>query len=135
MMARRSAKTGKWKISKHAFYAALHYALQYPEWKDEYEMLSDSTRAIVYDNPCVQVTIDANPTERLAERRAELADKIRIVEEAAKEAEPSLYNWLLMGVTREYATFSFLQGLDIPCGKDMYYDRRRKFYYLLAGKM
>ena len=56
---------------------------------------------------------------------------MEIVEKACKNAGEEIYMWLLLGVT-EGLPFYNLELKGIPCGKDMYYDRRRKFYYLMA---
>ena len=75
-------------------------------------------------------------TERLAIKRLELEEKCKRIEQTAIEADPDIYQWLLEGVTTEYATYRYLRDAKgIPCGKDLYYDRRRKFYYLMSNKI
>ena len=47
-----------------------------------------------------------------------------------------IYPWILEGVTTDYATYRYLRdSKKIPCGKKMYYERRRKFYYLMSKKI
>ncbi|MDY4080120.1 MAG: hypothetical protein SOY97_00665, partial [Candidatus Metalachnospira sp.] len=68
--------------------------------------------------------------------RAELNRKCELVEQTAIEAAPEFYNYLLKAVTNEGITFNYLKSvMDIPCGRDMYYDRRRKFYWLMSKKL
>ena len=56
-----------------------------------------------------------------------------MVEQAAIEAEPELYSYILKAVT-ENLTFVVLKNVyGIPCERDMFYDRRRKFYWVLSG--
>ena len=48
-------------------------------------------------------------------------------------ADPELYSYILKAVT-EGTTFVVLKSLyGIPCERDMFYDRRRKFYWVLSG--
>ena len=134
-MARRSKKTGRWKIDTHEFYMALHFAYQYRKWVEELEGLTDTSKAITYsDMP--KGNINPDPTFDLVARRERLVRNVDLVERCAREAEPELYEYILAGVTNEGITYDNLKALkDIPCGKDMYYDRRRKFYYLLSQRI
>lgn len=134
-MARRSKKTGKWAIGTHAFYAALHFAYQYNEWKKELSGLTDTSKAIQYtDMP--KGSINPDPTGDLVERRESLVRNVDLVEQCAKEADGELYQWIMWGVTNEDVTFNTLKVLKgIPCERDTYYDRRRKFYYLLSKRL
>ncbi len=134
-MARRAEKRGRWKISKHEFYTAMHYAYQYNEWRKEYDALLDTSKAILYDDmPHAANTRDL--TADAAEKREELSRKMHIVEQTALEAEPTIYEYLLKAVTNEGVTYEYLRTMcKIPCGKDMFYDRRRKFYYLLSKQI
>ena len=58
------------------------------------------------------------------------------IEQTAIEADPELYPWILEGVTQDYATYRYLRDAKkMPCGKNMYYERRRRFYWLLSKKI
>jgi hypothetical protein len=48
------------------------------------------------------------------------------------EADKDLYLYLLKAVTEGLSYTHLKTKLDIPCGKDMYYDRYRKFFWLLS---
>jgi len=134
-MARRNEYRGKWKISKHTFLMALHFAYQYNDWKAERDRLVNTSRAITYSDMPHGTSIP-NPTEEVGMRIAELSDRIELVEQTAKEADAEIYPWLLKAVTEENVGYDFLKlRHEIPCGKDMYQERRRKFYYLLSGKI
>lgn len=134
-MARRNRYTGKYKLDKHEFLRAYHHAMCYKEWLREYNSLLDTSKAIIYDDmPHAANTKDT--TAEAAEKRERLAGKMRLVEETAMEAEPKIYDYLLLAVTNEGVTYEYLKTVKkIPCGKDMFYDRRRKFYYLLHEKI
>lgn len=134
-MARRSKKTGRWKIGTHEFYMAMHFALQYNEWRKELSGLTDTSKAITYsDMP--KGNINPDPTCDLVERREQLVRNVDLVERCAREADPELFEWLMLGVTNEGVTYENLRALrNIPCGHNVYYDRRRKFYYLLSKRI
>ncbi|WP_243157991.1 hypothetical protein [Aminipila terrae] len=62
--------------------------------------------------------------------------KCEIIEQTAIEADPELYSWILKAVTTERVTYNYLKmNLNMPCGRKMYYDRRRFFYWLLSHKI
>ena len=62
-----------------------------------------------------------------------LIDKIQMVESCAYQADSELHEYLLRGVT-EARTFENLKArLDIPCSRNTYYDRYRKFFWLLSA--
>lgn len=127
-------------ISKHKFYTALHYAYQYPEWKESYaEMIGQAQKALDYDDmPHGNGTGD--PTSRIAMRTYKLKGKIDAVESAAKIAGQEVWEHLLYGVTHEGITFNFLHSErcplgKMPCEKNTYYKKRRLFYFLLSQKI
>ena len=133
---RRNYYTGKYALDKTEFLHAKYYALRYRKWKDEYKALEDSSRAIRYDKDSVQSSGDFDPVEYAGIRRAELARKIDIIEQTAKETDETLFRWILQGVTDSFATFTYLHTIkSMPCSRNTYYNRRHKFYYLLSGKI
>ena len=70
-------------------------------------------------------------TAKSAIRRAYYADRIRLVEDTAKDADEYLWHYILIGVT-EGLSYTYLRTkLNIPCGRDTYYDRYRRFFWLL----
>ena len=124
----------KYEISKHRFYELYHYCLQYREWKDELKCSTDTVKGVIIsDMP--HGTGTGDPTSKLAIRRAELEDRCKLIEDTAKEADPELWEYLLKAVTDENASYTHLrQVMGIPCGKNYFYEKRRKFYYLLSRK-
>lgn len=134
-MARRNSYTGKYKLSKHEYLKAYHYALCYNDWRLEYAALSDNMKAIRYsDMPHGNGPGDL--TELYGQKRAELSEKMHNVESAALEADPDIGEFILYAAINEGVTFKYLQSeKHIPCSHNLYYDRRRKFYYLLNKKI
>lgn len=125
----------KYEISKHRFWELYHYCLQYNEWQDELKYKNDTVKSIgITDMPVNRNTSDA--TAKLAERRVELQRKCELIEQTAIEADPDIYQYIIKSVTNDYVSYKYLkQVMNIPCGKDMFYDRRRKFYYLMSRKV
>ena len=133
---RRNYYTGKYALDKNEFLNAKYYALRYNKWRDEYEALEDTGRGIRYDKEKVQTSGDYDPVQENGIRRAELAKKLEIIEQTVKEVDKDLYQWILQGVTDEFATYTYLRMTkNMPCGDQKYYRLRRKFYYLLAQKL
>jgi hypothetical protein len=112
-----------------------HHCLQYNEWKDELKYKCDTLNSVqITDMPIYHTNSDM--TQSLAMRRTFLTEKCNVIEETAKEADEILYKYILKAVTNKGITYAYLKTvMDIPCGKDMYYDRRRKFYWLLSKKI
>ena len=130
---RRNYYTGKYALDKNEYLNAKYYALRYNKWKDEYKALSDTSKGLRYDQDRVQTSGGFDPVEENGTRMAELSKKIGIIEKTATETDPELYQWILQGVTDEFATYKYLKTIKgIPCGKDMYYNRKRRFYFLLS---
>ena len=110
----------KYGISKHKFLQAYHFCLQYNEWKDE---LAYKTNAV----KCAEVT---------GLPKGSSTGNCELVEQTCIEADPEIKQWLLKAVTNEHISYTYLKEcMDIPCGKKMFYDRRRKFYWLLSQKI
>lgn len=129
----RTEHTGRYSLPRETFMAVYRYALLYPQWKLRMEALEDTSRAIRYDIDKVQTSIEGSPTEDAAMRIAEIKDKMRPIEEAAKRAGDDLSGYILRGVTEEGVTYEYLRSkYGMPCGEQQYYRRRRYFYFLLA---
>lgn len=129
-------KNSKYYISKQKYLTARHFCLQYSEWCDEYSTLASGSISAINYNGMPHGSGSGNPTEVKAIRMAELSRKIATVEETAREAGGEIAEWILKGVTIENATFNYLKMVTgIPCERDMYYERRRKFYWLISQKI
>lgn len=132
-MARKTEYTGKYKISKFDYGYARWYSLKYNDWLEEYNSLKDSVRSMSYGE--VHGSKVGNPTEELATKRAELRNKMLKVERAAFDAGGDLAEYILMAVINEDVTFEQLECKEMPCSRAWFYDKRRKYYYLLAKEI
>lgn len=125
-----SRKNRYW-IDKHRHYELKHFCLQYPEWK---RMYSENPSASVSKlNELLDYNISGDPTARQAIRRAQYLERINLIERTAKDADNELHNYILKAVTEGLSYAHLKSKFDIPCGKDLYYDRYRRFFWLLDG--
>jgi hypothetical protein len=123
----------KYYISRHRYYELKHFCLQYPEWKKAYNAIDD----MLIPSPNLDKVSSsnelANPTERCALAKAYYANRIEMIERAAMDADSELYDYILKAVTEDLSFTHLKTKLEIPCGKDMYYDRYRKFFWILSN--
>lgn len=66
--------------------------------------------------------------------REEYLAKMRLIEECCYAASDEIGNYILKAVTEglSYVNLQMMHG--IPCSRDMFYDRYRKFFYILSRK-
>lgn len=122
----------KYHIDKHRHYELKHFCLQYPEWKRTYTKMSDASVPLSTIDKTPTSNLPGDPTAKRAIMRAHYAAKMAIIEKAAIETDRYLSEYILKAVT-EGLSYTYLRAkMDIPCGKDMYYDRYRKFFWILS---
>ena len=132
-LPRNKLMAKKYELSKNRYYEMYYYALQYNEWKDELKYKYDTSKAINYSDMPKANSINGSPTEDTAIKCAELQHKIEMIENAAKISDPELYKYILKGVTNSDISYNYLSTvMNIPCSANTYYDRRRKFYWILS---
>lgn len=124
------SKKNKYWIDKNRFYELKYFCLQYPLWKHAYEAL-DGIRIASYGLTGSTSNLPGDITSMCVEERSRYLDRMQAVERAAMETDPYLASYILKAVT-EGLSFNYLKArLEIPCSRDMYYDRYRKFFWLL----
>ena len=126
------SEKNKYYIDKHRYYELKHFCLQYVEWKKAYASCSESIifASSLEKNPTSNIPSDL--TAKYAMKKAFYGERMQLIEHAAKEADDFLYPYILKAVT-EGLSYTYLKSrMDIPCGKDMYYDRYRRFFWLLS---
>ena len=122
----------KYWIDKHRHYELKHFCLQYPIWKKAYIDCLDCDISVSMIDGVRQQDGVYDPTSARAVTRAYYGDRIKLLERVAKDADKYLWHYILRAVT-EGLSYTYLRTkLDIPCGKDMYYDRYRRFFWLLS---
>ena len=126
------SEKNKYYIDKHRYYELKHFCLQYNEWKKAYAACNESIIFAASIERESSSNIPSDITAKYAIKRAYYAERIKIVEKAAMESDEFLFSFILKGVT-EGLSYTYLKTkLAIPCGKDMYYDRYRRFFWLLS---
>lgn len=121
----------KYYIDKHRHYELKHFCLQYPSWKKAYAEFSDPSVPLSMIDSTPTSNMPGDPTAKRAIMKTYYSDKISLIERAAMEADRYLYDYILKAVTEELSYNYLKSKFDIPCGKDMYYDRYRRFFWIL----
>lgn len=126
------SEKNKYWIDKHRYYELKHFCLQYKDWKRAYAMYNET----LVGSPTLREYIDENVkidfTSKKAIEMATYSKRIKLIEQTTIEADPYLSDYILKGVT-EGVSYTYLKTkLEIPCGRDMYYDRYRRFFWLLS---
>ena len=131
---RLPSKKSKYYLPKETFLTVVHYCKQYPEWEAELKAIEDPRKAIAYDQDRVQTSNDSDSTSSFAMRRMEISKKKDMVDRVAQSVSGNLWRWLILGVCHDNPYY-YLAQQGIPCGKDVYYLLRRKFYFEMAQKI
>ena len=111
-------------ISDNRYRELKYFCRQY---KEKQRILRSITEL---SSPQFQVTRGdaiSDKTAKIATKKAQLTDDIKIIEQAALEADGELYAYLLKNVTDGVA----YEYLDIPVSRAGFYALRRRFFYLL----
>ena len=122
----------KYYIDKHRYYELKHFCLQYNEWKKAY---SSCCQSVMFASRYDKLPSDNMPgdlTAKYAIKRAQYGERIKMIEQAAREADEFLYSYILKAVTEGLSYTHLKARLNIPCGRDMYYDRYRRFFWILS---
>lgn len=125
------SKKNPYYISKHRFYELKHYCLQYYEWKKFKKELED---ILAFDkNGLGNNAIEwADPTGNIAVKIDSLNSKINQIDRLVVQADPFIQRYLFKAVT-EGVSYTYLKTvMNIPCSKDYFYRRYRKFWWMLS---
>jgi len=124
------SRSSRYYISRHRYLELKHFCLQYNEWQKEKSVsLLKSSSIIKTSSSGRNAFVDE--TGDLAAMRSEINMRTGMILKAAEDADASLSKFIFIGVTQGLS-FTTLKALyDIPCERDMYYDRYRKFFWLL----
>ena len=132
MIRAEISEKNKYWIDKHRHYELKHFCLQYPIWKQEYAALSYPRIASSASEKIPSSNIPGDPTGKFAIKKAYYSERIKLVNRIAMETDEFLYSYILKAVT-EGLSYTYLKSkLNIPCSKDTYYDRYRRFFWLLS---
>ena len=120
----------KYWIPKFRYLELKNFCLQYPDWKRELNEISFLKTKSEISPP----GNFSNPTEQLALKRIKLEENINLINVTAAEADNCIDKWLIKGITENF-TYEYLKyQLNLPAGRDLYYDRYRRFFWILDKK-
>lgn len=124
-----SSKNKYW-IDRHRYYELKHFCLQYPSWKKSYADISNLHVSSVSEQIRSNISV-SDLTAKCAIEKARYSSMIKLVEHTVIEADEDLYLYLLKAVT-EGLSYTHLENvMGIPCARNTYYDRYRRFFWLL----
>lgn len=126
------SEKNKYWISKHRHYELKHFCLQYPIWKKAYAALGGFGLSSSVTDRVGNCNDISDPTAKQAIKRTYYLERIEMIENIAKQADEQLHTYILKAVTEELPYTYLKAKLEIPCGRDMYYDRYRRFFWLLS---
>lgn len=131
MLRAEISQKNKYWISKHRYYELKHFCLQYPKWKKAYSDLCDINIPLSMVETTPTDILPGDPTTKRTSMKNFYLERIELIEKTAIKADPCLHEYIVKGVT-EGKSYTYLKTvLNIPCGRDMYYERYRKFFWLL----
>lgn len=128
------SEKNEYHISRHRYYELLHFCRQYTEFMAEREnILNTCVRPVVTPDKVKAVVsfVENMPTEKWAMKLADVDDKIKLIEETAIEADDQLSGYILMAVTSGLGFDAMKARYDVPCSRNTFYDRYRKFFWIL----
>lgn len=125
------SENNKYWIEKHRYYELRHFCLQYPIWKKACAALDGLSTRPADLEVFVRTRKINDPTAQCAIARVFYTARINMVEATARKADPQLADYILRGVTEEVSYDWLRNRMNIPCGRDTYYDRYRRFFWLL----
>ena len=126
------SEKNKYYIDKHRYYELKHFCLQYNEWKKAYANCNDAVIFASDFERKIASNVHSDITAKYGMMKAHYDRRIKLIEKCAKEADEFLYPYLMRAVTEGLAYTQLKTRYEIPCGRDMYYDRYRKFFWLLS---
>lgn len=124
------SKKNKYWVDKNRYYELKYFCLQYPLWKRAYEDL-DGVSTSSFELVRTSDGMLRDYVALCAEERSLYLDRMCVIEKAARDADPYLASYILKAVTEGHS-YTYLETvLEIPCSRDTYYDRYRRFFWLL----
>ena len=122
-------------IPRHRYYELLHFCRQYTDYMAEKEqILAACVRPVVANHTITTDVMASHRTdhmERWAIRLADVDDKIKLIEQAAVDADEALSGYILMSVTSGLGYDTMNARYNVPCSRNTFYDRYRKFFWIL----
>ncbi len=122
------SKSNKYWIDRHRYYELKHFCLQYFSWK---EFVNATDGLSKRPDLCIFVSDVSDPTAQAAITREHYLEKMQLVQKCAFEADPVIGEYIFKAVIYGLSYDKLNARVEIPCGKDMYYELYRKFFWIL----
>ena len=119
------SKRSPYYISKHRYLELKHFCLQYPEWLSELKSLNYYGAA--GDGRSSDIS---KPVERIVLRRDKLLNWTGMVEQSCMASDGDIFEYLIKSVCYG-ASYGNLRADGMPCSKDYFYERYRRFFWHL----
>lgn len=124
------SKKNPYYIDKERYYELRHFCKQYDYWKKICAYIrAGSVPSVV----CAREfgSSHANPTEKAVLLMETYSSRTDIIEKAAKQADEQLHDYILLAVTKGLSYPALRTQYSIPASKDLFYDRYRRFFFIL----
>ena len=126
------SQRNRYWIDKHRHYELKHFCLQYPIWKKSMCNIYNSLNATSAFERRPSSNLPGDPIGDLVVMKLHYENKIELIERIAEKTDIGLAKYILKAVTEGLSYTQLKTRLNIPCGRDMYYDRYRRFFWLLS---
>ncbi len=130
-MRMEMSKKNKYYIDKERKYELIHFCRQYKKWKEALRDVQGWSMVPSESEKVDHGGYISDPVARAAAVRKFYTDRLEMIEEAAYKADPELSDYIIKGITEDLSYDNLLLVHKIPCCKDVYYDRRAKFLWIL----
>ena len=112
-------------ISKMRRMELKYFCLQYDEWKTYMSWIDGRGGTDEW----------ADPTSEEAIKRIIFARNIQIIDKSCELAGGDIARFLKVAVTKDVSYVELKTKYEIPCGRDYFYDRYHKFWFLLSRNL
>lgn len=133
-MNKRELKLNEYGISSKRYKELCGFCEQYPEWKLELESIKDTLKSKKINDMPLSPMGKSDPTAELAIKRSMMEEKCKLIEECALEAGNELSHFIIESVCYEHPFWYIRDVMQIPCGRNIFYAKRKYFFYLLNKK-
>lgn len=119
------SQNNSYHISKHRYYELKHFCLQYHEW--ESARRTDILKSSSIIKPGSEWS---DPVGDAAAKNADIYRNMKLVRDAALSID-GIGEYIFKAVTDGYSYNYLRTKLGMPCGKSYYYEKYRKFFWVL----
>ena len=137
-MSRRNelSTKNKYYIPPERYLELKHRVRQYREWKRKIiELQNKGVSSRANNAPRIKSSKFSDTTAMLALDIYNYAAKVKQVDEALEEVGDGLESYILLCVVDGQSFEKIKASLNIPCGKDYFYERYHKFFWILDKKV